>query len=112
MTMSAMHPKADINHIGSKSPLLANSGPFSSILKFTDHQTKFGAIIKAYFVDMFYLCLINKEIYMALIINGKRFLVSKFLKNISLLDFIRDTANLKSTKFGCGKGLCGAALGH
>ncbi len=49
---------------------------------------------------------------MKLVINGKRFFVPQFLKNISLLDFIRDTANLKGTKFGCGKGLCGACTVH
>lgn len=49
---------------------------------------------------------------MALVINGKRFLVPQFLKGISLLDFIRDTAKLKGTKFGCGKGSCGACTVH
>lgn len=49
---------------------------------------------------------------MTLVINGNRFLVPEYLKDISLLDFIRDTANLKGTKFSCGKGICGACTVH
>lgn len=45
-------------------------------------------------------------------INGKTFAVSKALENTKLLDFIRDFAGLKGTKFGCGIGLCGACTVH
>ncbi|MBT4890395.1 MAG: (2Fe-2S)-binding protein [Rhodospirillales bacterium] len=49
---------------------------------------------------------------MVLMINGKSISVPYHLYNVSLLDFIRDTAKLKGTKFGCGKGLCGACTVH
>ncbi len=49
---------------------------------------------------------------MVLMINGKSISVPKNLYDVSLLDFIRDTAKLKGTKFGCGKGLCGACTVH
>jgi isoquinoline 1-oxidoreductase subunit alpha len=52
------------------------------------------------------------EIEMTLMINGKHFQVPRVLKNLSLLDFLRDTAGLKGTKYGCGKGLCGACTVH
>jgi isoquinoline 1-oxidoreductase alpha subunit len=42
-----------------------------------------------------------------LTINGKRFKY-KSDKNMPLLWVLRDELNLKGTKFGCGKGLCGA----
>ncbi|MBT3916196.1 MAG: (2Fe-2S)-binding protein [Rhodospirillaceae bacterium] len=45
-------------------------------------------------------------------INGKPYLVPQSLRNVPLLDFIRDVAGLKGTKFGCGKGLCGACTVH
>lgn len=45
-------------------------------------------------------------------INGKPISVSKELEGTTLLDFIRDFAGLKGTKFGCGMGLCGACTIH
>lgn len=49
---------------------------------------------------------------MAILINGMPVPVAKNLQQITLLDFIRDTVKLKGTKFGCGKGLCGACTVH
>jgi len=45
-------------------------------------------------------------------INGKPISVSKDFEDATLLDFIRDFAGLKGTKFGCGMGLCGACTVH
>jgi len=38
--------------------------------------------------------------------------VPEELRDVVLLDFIRDFAGLKGSKFGCGKGLCGACSVH
>lgn len=45
-------------------------------------------------------------------LNGKAVGTPKYLHDISLLEFIRDHALLKGTKFGCGQGLCGACTIH
>ncbi len=49
---------------------------------------------------------------MKIAINGKSLSVPKNLRNALLLDFIRDFAGLRGTKFGCGAGLCGACTVH
>ncbi len=45
-------------------------------------------------------------------INGKSYPIPETLQVVSLLDFIRDIVGLKGTKYGCGKGLCGACTVH
>lgn len=45
-------------------------------------------------------------------INNKRLSVPSAFHGATLLDFIRDYAGLKGTKFGCGVGLCGACTVH
>ncbi len=49
---------------------------------------------------------------MKIAINGKSIAVPKKLRDVALLDFLRDFAGLKGTKFGCGIGLCGACTVH
>ena len=45
-------------------------------------------------------------------INGKTMTAPNKFRDVALLDFIRDFAGLKGTKFGCGAGLCGACTVH
>lgn len=49
---------------------------------------------------------------MKITINSETVTVPKKLQDAALLDFIRDFAGLKGTKFGCGIGLCGACTVH
>ncbi len=49
---------------------------------------------------------------MKISINGQIMAVPNRLRDVALLDFIRDFAGLKGTKFGCGIGLCGACTVH
>ncbi|WP_084513946.1 (2Fe-2S)-binding protein [Salipiger mucosus] len=45
-------------------------------------------------------------------INGDLVSLPEKLRHASLLDVIRDHFGLKGTKFGCGRGLCGACTVH
>ena len=45
-------------------------------------------------------------------INGKPFPIPKEDADMPLLWFLRDQVGLKGTKFGCGRGLCGACTVH
>lgn len=45
-------------------------------------------------------------------INGQRFEIPAVWREESLLSFLRDHLGLTGTKFGCGKGLCGACTVH
>ena len=49
---------------------------------------------------------------MKIVINGQAFAVPEILEEVALLDFIRDFAELKGAKFGCGIGVCGACTVH
>ncbi|NOX51826.1 MAG: (2Fe-2S)-binding protein [Gammaproteobacteria bacterium] len=49
---------------------------------------------------------------MLLRVNGQSVSVPDSLSDSSLLDLLRDRLGLKGTKFGCGKGLCGACTVH
>lgn len=48
----------------------------------------------------------------SLIINGKNTKVEDVPEDMPLLWVLRDVAGLHGTKFGCGKGLCGACTVH
>ena len=45
-------------------------------------------------------------------INGTEVEVTQAWENESLLSFLRDNLGLTGTKFGCGKGICGACTVH
>jgi aerobic-type carbon monoxide dehydrogenase small subunit (CoxS/CutS family) len=45
-------------------------------------------------------------------VNGERLALPERLRDASLLDVIRDHVGLRGTKYGCGKGLCGACTLH
>ena len=45
-------------------------------------------------------------------INGEQADVPEAWRDASLLDFLRDGLGLTGTKYGCGKGLCGACSVH
>lgn len=45
-------------------------------------------------------------------INGESVDVPANLREVTLLDFIRDFVHLKGSKFGCGAGYCGACTVH
>lgn len=49
---------------------------------------------------------------MEIVLNSKIVTVPKNLRDVVLLDFIRDFVGLKGAKFGCGAGLCGACTVH
>ena len=49
---------------------------------------------------------------MKISINGQIMAVPNRLREVALMDFIRDFVGLKGTKFGCGIGLCGACTVH
>ena len=54
----------------------------------------------------------GKEDDMKIVVNGKTTTIPKEYRDVRLLDFIRDYIGLKGTKYGCGKGLCGACTVH
>ena len=45
-------------------------------------------------------------------LNGERVEIPDAWQNATLLSFLRDKLGLTGTKFGCGKGLCGACTVH
>jgi isoquinoline 1-oxidoreductase alpha subunit len=45
-------------------------------------------------------------------INGKRVALPEELGEVRLLDLLRDHLGLRGTKYGCGRGLCGACTVH
>jgi isoquinoline 1-oxidoreductase alpha subunit len=45
-------------------------------------------------------------------INAKRVRLSRKLLEVPLLDVLRDEFGLRGTKYGCGRGLCGACTIH
>lgn len=47
-----------------------------------------------------------------MIINGQKINVPDAWQEASLLTFLRDYLGLMGTKYGCGKGLCGACTVH
>ena len=49
---------------------------------------------------------------MEILLNSKTVTVPNTLRDVSLLNVIRDFVGLKGTKFGCGIGLCGACTVH
>jgi len=49
---------------------------------------------------------------METVVNGKTVTVPKKLRDVALLDFVRDHVGLRGAKFGCGIGLCGACTVH
>jgi len=49
---------------------------------------------------------------MQIAINRKPLAVPADLQDVTLLEFLRDFAGLKGSKFGCGIGLCGACTVH
>lgn len=49
---------------------------------------------------------------MEITINAMPVTVPDDLREVTLLDFVRDHVGLKGTKFGCGVGLCGACTVH
>ena len=47
-----------------------------------------------------------------LYVNGEAVTLPAELKEVSLLAVLRDHVGLRGTKYGCGKGLCGACTVH
>lgn len=48
----------------------------------------------------------------AFTINGKTREIPGTLLGATLLDYLRDSLGLRGTKYGCGRGLCGACTVH